>query len=133
MSLLNFLTNIDCHQNHYYHCPYLPLEEQAPHKGLTKKGNGKWQVQIWHEGQSRYVGVYDNIAIASSAYHFAMNFVANKLVTKLEQLSPEDVRADFSALKAFVNKSLKTLSANTNECSHHQDKTKGVGGLPVQV
>ena len=62
-----------------------------------------------------------------------MNFVANKLVTKLEQLSPEDVRADISALKAFVNKSLKTLSTNTKECSYHQDKTKGVGGLPVQV
>ena len=32
-----------------------------------------------------------------------------------------------------MNKSLKTLSTNTKECSHHQDKTKGVGGLPVQV
>jgi len=73
------------------------------------------------------------MTIASSAYHFAMNFVANKLVTKLEQFSPEDVRADISALKAFVNKSLKTLSANTKENSHHQDNTNGVVGLPVQV
>ena len=30
-----------------------------------------------------------------------------------EQFSQEDVIADISALKAFVNKSLKTLSANT--------------------
>ncbi len=107
------------------------IGDQVPHKGLTKKGNGKWQVQIWHEGQSRFVGVYNNIAIASSAYHFAMNFVSIKLVTKSEKLSPEDVRADIFALKAFVNKSLKTLLAN--RCPHQQDKSKGVGGLPVQV
>ena len=62
-----------------------------------------------------------------------MNFVPIKLVTKLEKLSPEDVRADIFALKAFVNKSLKTLTANPNKCPHHQDKSKGVGGLPVQV
>ena len=67
------------------------IGEQVPHKGLTKKGNGKWQVQIWHEGQSRYVGVYNNIDITSSAYRFAMNFVSIKLVTKLEKFSPEDV------------------------------------------
>ena len=65
--------------------------EQVPHKDLTKKGNGIWQVQIWHEGQSRYVGVYNNIDITSSAYRFAMNFVSIKLVTKLEKFSPEDV------------------------------------------
>ena len=133
VSLLNLLTDTDLYQYHHYHSPYLPLGEQVPHKGLTKKGNGKWQVQIWHEGQSRYVGVYNNIAIASSAYHFAMNFVSIKLVTKLEQFSQEDVRADISALKAFVNESLKTLSANTNKCSHHQDKSRGCGGLPVRV
>ena len=131
VSLLNFITNTDLHQYHHYNSSYLPLGEQVPHKGLTKKGNGKWQVQIWHECQSRYVGVYDNIAIASSAYRFTMNFVSIKLVTKLEKLSPEDVRADIFALKAFVNKSLKTLLANWRP--HHQDKSKGVGGLPVQV
>ena len=62
-----------------------------------------------------------------------MNFVSIKLVTKLEKFSPEVVRADIFALKAFVNKSLKTLTANPNKCPHHQDKGKGVGGLPVQV
>ena len=75
--------------------------------------------------------MYDNIVIASSAYHFAMNFVSTKLLTKSEKLSPEDVRAYIFALKAFVNKSLKTLSANPNGCPHHQDKGRGKGGLPV--
>ena len=63
VSLLNFLTNTDLHQYHHYHSPYLPLGEQVPHKGLTKKGNGKWQVQIWYEGKSRYVGVLHHLHI----------------------------------------------------------------------
>ena len=32
-----------------------------------------------------------------------------------------------------MNESLKTLTANTNECSHRQDKSRGCGGLPVRV
>ena len=112
---------------------FTPLGVQVSHKGLTKKGNGKWQVQIWLNGKSRYVGVYNTVAIASSAYHLAMNFMSLKLVTKFDQLSPQDVRADISALKDFVNKSLKTLSTTTDDCSNHQDMSKGDAGLPVQV
>jgi hypothetical protein len=43
-------------------------------KGITKRPNGKLQVQIWLFGKSRYIGVFEGLELAKDAYNLAVQF-----------------------------------------------------------
>ena len=44
---------------------------------MTKKKNGQFQCQIWHQGKSRYVGIYPSAEDASIAYKIAVEVLSN--------------------------------------------------------
>jgi hypothetical protein len=56
------------------------MKEPSPpiSKGITKRPNGTWQVQIWLFGKSRYIGVFKCVELAREAYHVAVEFCSLK-------------------------------------------------------
>ncbi len=126
---------------------------------MTTRSNGRYQVQIWHLAQSRYVGCYPTKETAASACRIAEDVLSkstsqstnldNSVLMKTVRLKINQYQEEACLLLQDKGKgegglpvqvgrihnvsSLGlALSANSNECPH-QDKGKGKGGLPVQV
>ncbi len=126
---------------------------------MTRRSNGRYQVQIWHLAQSRYVGCYPTKETAASANRIAEDVLSkstsqstnldNSVLMKTVRLKINQYQEEACLLLQEKGKgegglpvpvgcihnvsSLGfALSANNNECPH-QDKGKGEGGLPVQV
>ncbi len=55
---------------------------------MTKK-NGQFQCQIWHQGKSRYVGIYPSAEDASMAYKIAVEVLSNNTPKSTKILNSE--------------------------------------------
>ena len=86
-------------------------KQQSPPvtKGITKRSNGTWQVQIWLFGKSRYIGVFKCVELAQDAYYLAVEFCSMKyeFPFMLDCLSPEELKTNMCAKKLHVQNKIR--------------------------
>ena len=101
------------------------MKQQSPplSKGITKRPNGSWQVQIWLFGKSRYIGVFKCEELARQAYDIAVEYCTSKYEFPImsECLSPVELKIKMCDIKLQVQNQIRVqhndaLVDNTEIC-----------------
>jgi hypothetical protein len=90
--------------------PIKTAEEVLP-KGVTFRPSGKWQVQLFYAGQSRYLGMFPSKEAAAMAYELA-RVCAIQLGDDWrtwKKLSPEQIKANVVTLRKAAAQALMTI------------------------
>ncbi len=87
------------------------MKEPSPpvSKGITKRPNGTWQVQIWLFGKSRYIGVFKCVELALEAYHVSVEFCSSKyeFTFMSECLFPDELKTKMCEIKLHVQNKIR--------------------------
>ncbi len=87
------------------------MKQQSPlvSKGITKRPNGTWQVQIWLLGKSRYIGVFKCVELAQDAYDLAVEFCSFKYEFPFmsECLFPDELKTKMCEIKLHVQNKIR--------------------------
>jgi hypothetical protein len=87
------------------------MKQQSPpiSKGITKRPNGTWQVQIWLFGKSRYIGVFKCVESAQDAYDIAVEFCSSKYEFSFmsQCLFPDNLKTKMCEIKLHVQNKIR--------------------------
>lgn len=95
--------------------PMKTAEEVLP-KGVTFRPSGKWQVQLFYAGQSRYLGMFPSKEAAAMAYELALDCAIQLGDDRrtCRKLSPEQTKANVITLRKAAAGALMTTD-NTQQ------------------
>ena len=95
--------------------PMKTAEEVLP-KGVTFRPSGKWQVQLFYAGQSRYLGMFPSKEAAAMAYELALDCAIQLGDDRRtwRKLSPEQTKANVITLRKAAAGALMTTD-NTQQ------------------
>jgi hypothetical protein len=87
------------------------MKEPSPpvSKGITKRPNSTWQVQIWLFRKSRYIGVFKCVELAREAYHVAVEFCSSKyeFTFMSECVFPDELKTKMCEIKLHVQNKIR--------------------------
>ena len=80
--------------------------ERYGQRGVTMRPSGKWQVQYFYCGKSRYIGVFESKIIAFAAYESAREILGK--VETFDIADEEIITARVDAARKFVTEAAKS-------------------------
>lgn len=96
--------------------PKTHMAEEVLPKGVTFRTSGKWQVQLFYAGQSRYLGMFPSKEAAAMAYELALDCAIQLGDDRRtwRKLSPEQTKANVITLRKAAAGALMTTD-NTQQ------------------